>query len=83
LNDDGRSAGANEWCLDLYHILNVMKSLYIECVETIKGADKWGVYFYEKRGKYQKVKVIDEKEIKSRLYDGIMYDTQNTRSKRI
>ena len=60
-----------------------MKLLYIECAETIKGADQWGVYFYDKREKYQNVKVIDEKEIKSRLYDGIIYDTQNTQSKRI
>ena len=51
LNDDGRSAGANEWYLDLNHILNVLKSLYIECAETIKGADEWGVYFYKKREK--------------------------------
>ena len=81
LSDDGRSAGANEWYFDLNHILNVLYSLYTEFFETIQTADKWGIYISQKNLQY--VKVVGEKEIKSKLYDGIMYDTQNTRSKRI
>ena len=79
LNEDGRSVGANEWYFDLNHILSVLYSLYIEMVGTIESARKWGVYFHNSTV-LDIVKVIDEKDIRSKLYDGIMYGSQNTRS---
>jgi len=81
LNEDGRSAGANEWYIDLIHILSVLYSLHIEMVGTIDSANKWGFYFYDYTG-LEIVKLVDEKDLRSKLYDGIMYGTQNTRSKK-
>ena len=76
LKREGRSAGANEWYFDLSHILNVMYSLFVEFQGLLKNSSKWGAYFYEKRTRYQLVSLIDEKEIKSELYDGIIYGTR-------
>lgn len=80
LKNDGRFAGANEWYFDLSHILNVMYSLFVEFQGLLKNSSKWGAYFYEKRTRYQLVSLIDEKEIKSKLYDGIIYGTRKTRA---
>ena len=80
LKNDGRFAGANEWYFDLSHILNVMYSLFVEFQGLLKNSSKWGAYFYDKRTRYQLVSLIDEKEIKSKLYDGIIYGTRKTRA---
>jgi hypothetical protein len=80
LTADGRSVGANEWYSDLNHIFNVMHSLYKELLETIKEANKWEVYFFDKRTRPKVVNVIGEKEIKSKLYDGLIYGTRSTRA---
>ena len=80
LTEDGRGVDANEWYLDLNHIFNVMYSLYKELLDNIKGANKWEVYFFDKRTRPQIVNVIGEKEIKSKLYDGIIYGTRSTRA---
>lgn len=80
LKSEGRSAGANEWYFDLSNILNIMYSLFVEFQGLLKSSDKWGSYFYDKRTRYQIVKVIDEKEIKSKLYDGIIYGMRKTRA---
>ncbi len=42
-------------------------------VGTIESAKKWEVYFYDAKREYNILKVIDEKEIKSKLYDGLTY----------
>ena len=81
LKNDGRFAGANEWYFDLSHILNVMYSLFVEFQGLLKNSSKWGAYFYDKRTRYQLVSLIDEKEIKSKLYDGIIYGTRKTRAR--
>jgi hypothetical protein len=73
LSEDGKGAGANEWYFDLNHIMDIMYSLYIELVGTIDSAKKWEVYFYDAKREYNILKVIDEKEIKSKLYDGLTY----------
>ena len=78
LSDDGRFAGANEWYFDLNHILNVLYSLYTELFETIEAANRWGMYISQKNLEY--VKVVSENEIKSKLFDDIMYGSQRTRT---
>jgi hypothetical protein len=73
LSEDGKGAGANEWYFDLNHIMDIMFSLYIELVGTIDSAKKWEVYFYDAKREYNILKAIDEKDIKSKLYDGLTY----------
>ncbi len=34
---------------------------------------KWEVYFYDAKREYNILKMVDEKESKSKLYDGIIY----------
>ena len=57
-----------------------MHSLYKALLETIKEANKWEVYFFDKRTRPKVVNVIGEKEIKSKLYDGLIYGTRSTRA---
>ena len=73
LGEDGKGAGANEWYFDLNHIMDIIFSLYIELVGTIDSAKKWEVYFYDAKREYNILKVIDEKEIESKTYDGVTY----------
>ena len=80
LSEDGKGAGANEWYFDLNHIMDIMYSLYIELVGTIDSAKKWEEYFYDANREYNILRVIDEKEIKSKLYDGVLYGSKNLRN---
>jgi hypothetical protein len=73
LKEDGKGAGQNEWYFDFNHIMNIMYSLYIELVGTIESAKKWDVYFYDTKRNFDILKIVDEKEIKSKLYDGLTY----------
>ena len=55
--------------------MDVIYSLYNELVRTltIDNSKKWEMYFYDAKREYNILKVIDEKEIKSKLYDGLTY----------
>ncbi len=84
LSEDKKGAGAisraNEWYFDLNHIMDVIYSLYIELVGTIDTAKKWEVYFYDEKRNYNILRVVGEKEIKSKTYDGLTYGSQNLRT---
>ncbi len=75
LSEDGKGAGANEWYFDLNHIMDVIYSLYIELVGTlaIDSAKKWEEYSYDAKREYNILRVIGEKEIKQKNYDGLTY----------
>ena len=49
-------------------------------VGTIDSAKKWEEYFYDANREYNILRVIDEKEIKSKLYDGVTYGARNLRN---
>ncbi len=71
LSEDGKGAGTNEWYVDLNHIMDVIYSLYVELVGTIDSAKKWELYFYDAKREFNISRVIDEKETKSKTYDGV------------
>jgi hypothetical protein len=73
LREDNKGAGMNEWYFDLDHIMAVIYSLYIELIGTIDIAKKWETFFYNTERLFDIVKVVDEKEIKSKIYDGSTY----------
>ncbi len=60
--------------------MDIMYSLYIELVGTIDSAKKWEEYFYDANREFNILRVIDEKEIKSKLYDGVTYGKQVLRN---
>ena len=80
LTKDNSGAGANEWYFNLNNIVDVMYSLYKELTETIPIAKNWLYYFAEKRTRFHSRVIISEKEIKSKLYDGLIYGSKITRS---
>ena len=53
--------------------MDIIFSLYIELVGTIDSAKKWEEYFYDPKREYNILRVIGEKEIKSKTYDGVTY----------
>ena len=53
--------------------MDIIYSLYIELVGTIDSAKKWEEYFYDPKWEYNILRVIGEKEIKSKTYDGVTY----------
>jgi hypothetical protein len=80
LSEDGKDAGANEWYVDLNHIMDVIYSLYAELVWTIDSAKKWELYFYDAKREFNISRVIDEKEIKLKTYDGVIYGLKDLRN---
>ena len=80
LSENGKGAGQNEWYFDYNHIMDIMYSLYIELVGTIEIAKKWEVYFFDAHREFNILRIIDEKEIKSKTYDGVIYGSKVLRS---
>ncbi len=80
LSEDGKGAGANEWYFDLNHIMDVIYSLYVELVGTIDSAKKWEVHFNDTKREFNISREVDEKEIKSKTYDDVIYGTRDLRN---